>query len=156
MYFLTINAGTIGVSAVLVLIVGLVIAKMIKDKKSGKGSCSCGGSCSGCGMAGSCHNAASGSDKTGTVPVEDREVVKHITLKIDGMMCGMCEAHICDTIRKAFPDAKKVKASGAKGEAIFLTGGPVDREKLEKAITETGYVFISVTSERYRKNRLFG
>ncbi|MBO4421188.1 MAG: FeoB-associated Cys-rich membrane protein, partial [Lachnospiraceae bacterium] len=58
MYFLTLNAGTIGVSAVLILIVGLVIAKMIKDKKSGKGSCSCGGSCSGCGMAGSCHNAA--------------------------------------------------------------------------------------------------
>ena len=23
------------------------------------------------------------------------------TLKIDGMMCGMCESHINDTIRKA-------------------------------------------------------
>ena len=23
------------------------------------------------------------------------------TLKIEGMMCSMCEAHICDTIRKA-------------------------------------------------------
>ena len=23
------------------------------------------------------------------------------TMKIDGMMCGMCEAHICDAIRKA-------------------------------------------------------
>ena len=26
------------------------------------------------------------------------------TLKIDGMMCGMCEAHVCDAVRKAVPD----------------------------------------------------
>ena len=60
-----------------------------------------------------------------------------ITVKIDGMMCGMCEAHICDTIRKAFPDAKKVKASRKDGEATFLTNEPIDREKIEKAIAET-------------------
>lgn len=28
-------------------------------------------------------------------------------LKIDGMMCGMCEAHINDCIRRAF-DVKKL------------------------------------------------
>ena len=33
------------------------------------------------------------------------------TIKIEGMMCGMCEAHVCDAIRKAVPYAKKVKAS---------------------------------------------
>ena len=33
------------------------------------------------------------------------------TLKIDGMMCAMCEAHIADVIRKKLPDAKKVSAS---------------------------------------------
>ena len=43
-----------------------------------------------------------------------------ITVKIDGMMCGMCEAHICDTIRRAFPDAKKVSASRKSGEATFF------------------------------------
>ena len=31
------------------------------------------------------------------------------TLKIDGMMCGMCESHINDTIRKAVP-VKKVSS----------------------------------------------
>ena len=36
------------------------------------------------------------------------------TLMIEGMQCGMCEAHICDTIRKAVPDAAKVKASHRK------------------------------------------
>ena len=43
-----------------------------------------------------------------------------ITLKIDGMMCGMCEAHINDTIRKVYPKAKKVASSHSKGETTFL------------------------------------
>ena len=50
------------------------------------------------------------------------------TVKIDGMMCAMCEAHICETIRKAVPDAKKVSASKGKKEAGFLTEAPVDSE----------------------------
>ena len=79
-----------------------------------------------------------------------------ITVKIDGMMCGMCEAHICDTIRKAFPDAKKVKASQTRKEASFLTEYPGDTAKLEKAITDTGYTFLSVKSEPYKKRGLFG
>lgn len=32
-----------------------------------------------------------------------------VTLKVEGMSCSMCEAHICETIRKVVPDAKKVK-----------------------------------------------
>ena len=41
------------------------------------------------------------------------------TMKIEGMMCGMCEAHICDAIRKAVPSAKKVSASRSKKEASY-------------------------------------
>ena len=33
-----------------------------------------------------------------------------ITLKIDGMACGMCESHINDVIRNNF-DVKKVSSS---------------------------------------------
>ena len=47
------------------------------------------------------------------------------TLKIDGMMCGMCESHINDTIRKAAP-VKKVTSSHTKGEAVVLTDEPLD------------------------------
>lgn len=36
------------VGGALALIVAAVIVKMIRDKKSGKGSCSCGGDCSRC------------------------------------------------------------------------------------------------------------
>ena len=82
--------------------------------------------------------------------------MEKVTVKIDGMMCGMCEAHICDTIRKAFLDAKKVKASKANGEATFLTNEPIDNEKLEKAIADTGYTYVSSESEPYKKRGLFG
>ena len=36
------------VGGVLVITVGLILYKMIKDKKSGKSSCSCGGDCGRC------------------------------------------------------------------------------------------------------------
>jgi len=41
------------VGGVLLLIVGAVIVKMIKDKKAGKGGCSCGCNCGAC--SGNCH-----------------------------------------------------------------------------------------------------
>ncbi len=79
-----------------------------------------------------------------------------ITVKIDGMACGMCEAHICDTIRRAFPNAKKVSASRKSGEATFLYDGAIDAEALKDAISKTGYVFVSVSEETYKKRGLFG
>ena len=62
------------------------------------------------------------------------------------MMCGMCEAHICDTIRKAVPSAKKVKASKRKKEATFLTEETVDAESLKAVINATGYDCLDVES----------
>ncbi len=78
------------------------------------------------------------------------------TLKIDGMMCPMCEAHICDVIRRAVPSAKKVSASHAKGEANFLAETAADESVLKNAIAETGYTCLSVSSEPYEKKGLFG
>ncbi|MCR4708439.1 MAG: cation transporter [Clostridiales bacterium] len=78
------------------------------------------------------------------------------TLKIEGMMCSMCEAHICDAIRKAVPAAKKVSASRSKGEASFLTEAAVDAERLKAAIDSTGYTCLGVDSAPYEKRGLFG
>lgn len=78
------------------------------------------------------------------------------TLKIDGMMCGMCEAHICDAIRKAVPSAKKVAASRSKKEASFLTEEAVDTALIKAVIDETGYTCLSVESAPYEKKGLFG
>ena len=46
------NIATVAVSAVLLAVIGLVIYKMIKDRKRGSG-CGCG--CSGCAMSEYCN-----------------------------------------------------------------------------------------------------
>ncbi|MDO4285602.1 MAG: heavy metal-associated domain-containing protein [Eubacteriales bacterium] len=78
------------------------------------------------------------------------------TLKIDGMMCGMCEAHINDVIRREVAKAKKVSSSAGKGVSTFVTDGVVDEERLKKAIADTGYTLVSMESEPYVKRGLFG
>ncbi len=77
------------------------------------------------------------------------------TLKIEGMSCGMCEAHICDTIRKAFPGVKKVAASHGKGVASFLSESQVPEAQLKAAIDATGYSCLSVETTPYEKKGLF-
>ena len=77
------------------------------------------------------------------------------TMKIDGMMCGMCEAHINDVIRKAVPGAKKVASSHTRGETTFLTEEAPDVTCLKEAIAATGYACLSVTSEPFEKKGLF-
>lgn len=78
------------------------------------------------------------------------------TIRIDGMTCGMCEAHICDAIRKAVPEAKKVAASKGKKEASFLTEDPVNADSLKAAIDATGYTYLSAESALYEKKGWFG
>ena len=78
------------------------------------------------------------------------------TLKIEGMMCGMCETHVCDAIRRAVPSAKKVIASRSKKEASFLTEGAVNNDSLKAAIDATGYTCLDITSAPYEKKGLLG
>ncbi|NBH79874.1 copper resistance protein CopZ [Clostridiaceae bacterium] len=77
-----------------------------------------------------------------------------ITLKVDGMMCGMCEAHVNDTIRKAF-SVKKVTSSHSKGQTVILTENDIDRNALRSAIGATGYEVKAVSKEPYEKKGLF-
>ena len=77
-------------------------------------------------------------------------------LKIDGMMCGMCETHVSEAIRKAVPSAKKVSASKGRKEATFLSEESVDTDALKKAIDETGYTCMGISSQKYEKKGLFG
>ena len=77
-----------------------------------------------------------------------------ITLKIDGMMCGMCESHVNDAVRKAFP-VKKVTSSHSKGETVILAEQDIDEAALRSAVNATGYEVKSVLSEPYEKNGWF-
>ena len=76
------------------------------------------------------------------------------TLKIDGMMCGMCEAHINEAVRAAFK-VKKVSSSHTKGETVIITESPLDKKKLAEAIGATGDTLVSVNNEPYEKKGFF-
>ena len=72
------------------------------------------------------------------------------TLEIDGMMCGMCESHINDCLRRNF-NVKKVSSSHAKGETVILSEQELDIDALKAAIAETGYTVKGARSHPYEK-----
>ena len=76
------------------------------------------------------------------------------TLKIDGMMCGMCEAHINEAVRAAFK-VKKLSSSHTKGETVIITDVPLDEARLAETIGATGYTLVSVKNEPYEKKGFF-
>ncbi len=78
-----------------------------------------------------------------------------ITVKIEGMACGMCESHVNDAVRRALP-VKKVTSSHKKGEAVILTETDISEEQLRAAIEPTGYRVLGVERGPYEKKGLFG
>ena len=77
-----------------------------------------------------------------------------ITLQVDGMMCGMCEAHVNDAVRKAFP-VKKVTSSHSKGQTVLLTEQDIEETALLAVIGGTGYEVKAVSKELYERRGLF-
>lgn len=77
------------------------------------------------------------------------------TIQVDGMMCGMCEIHVNDAVRKAFP-VKKVTSSRSKKETVVITEMELDQETLRAAISATGYDVGEIRRESWHKKGLFG
>lgn len=78
-----------------------------------------------------------------------------ITMQIDGMACGMCEAHINEAVRAAFP-VKKVRSSYRRGLTEIVAETPIDEFELRAAVEKTGYRVTDVHIEPYVKKGLFG
>ena len=51
------------------------------------------------------------------------------TLKVDGMMCGMCESHVNEVVRKT-AQVEKVTSSHTKGETVIVSA-PVSYTHLD-------------------------
>lgn len=76
------------------------------------------------------------------------------TVKIDGMMCSMCESHVNDAIRKAFT-VKKVTSSHSKGECVIQTEAPLEEAAVRAAVEPTGYRVLGFECKPYEKKGLF-
>ncbi len=70
-----------------------------------------------------------------------------VTLSIEGMMCGMCEAHICDELRKICPPKAKISASHTAGTAEIILDESPDVARMKAAIKATGYQVLGVNVE---------
>lgn len=75
-------------------------------------------------------------------------------LKIDGMMCGMCESHMNELIRKNF-EVKKVTSSAKKGETVIISEKEIDIPQAKKEIKDIGYELLSYETEPYEKKGFF-
>ena len=73
-----------------------------------------------------------------------------IVLEVEGMACGMCEAHVNEAVRKVF-QVKKVTSSHAKGRTEILAEQPLDEETLKAAVSAAGYTVKSARTEPYEK-----
>ena len=85
--WLSANLVNIVLIAALVLIVGLLIRGMIRDKKAGKrscgGNCACCASCSGCSACGSCcaMKGTATKDRSGRIRINPSKNIESLTLK---------------------------------------------------------------------------
>ena len=77
------------------------------------------------------------------------------TMKVSGMICGMCDSHVNDAIRNAF-SVKKVSSSRNKGETVILSETPLDPDRLRQVVNATGYIVLSVESEEITQKSVFG
>ncbi len=76
-------------------------------------------------------------------------------VKVDGMMCGMCEGHINDAIRSHF-QVRKVSSSHSKGRTVIRSQEALDQAQLVRVIDATGYKALDVVSRPVEKRGLLG
>ncbi len=79
--------------------------------------------------------------------------MKKITVKVEGMMCPMCEAHTNEAVRNAL-DVKKVTSSHKDGKTVILAN-EIDEDTLREAIEKTGYKVLGITVEEYEEKGFF-
>ncbi len=72
----------------------------------------------------------------GTIVKEEQTMEK--TLKVEGMMCGHCEAHVKQAL-EAIPQVDTAVASHTAGTVKVTLNAPVDDAVLVKAVQDAGY-----------------
>ncbi len=77
-----------------------------------------------------------------------------IILSIDGMKCGMCEAHINDLVRKKIK-VNKVSSNHKKNETTIICDAYLSNELLNNIFDGSGYKINNVKREDAKKT-IFG
>lgn len=65
------------------------------------------------------------------------------TMKIEGMMCGHCEARVKKTL-EALPEVEAAEVSHVEGTAVVTLNAPVADEVLKNAVEAQDYKVLEV------------
>ncbi len=77
-----------------------------------------------------------------------------ITVHVEGMSCGMCEAHVNEAVRNAFP-VKRATSARQRKETVILAQQDIPEAALQSVIGKAGYLVVSASSEPYERRDLF-
>ena len=76
---------------------------------------------------------------------EQKTMVK-VTVNVEGMMCGHCEAHVNEAIKEAF-GVEDVVSSHENNTTVFTAPEKVDEDKVRQTIKDAGYEVTGITQE---------
>ena len=65
------------------------------------------------------------------------------TMKIEGMMCGHCEARVKKTL-EAIPEVENADVSHETDSAVVTLNAPLDNEVLKNAIEAQDYKVVEI------------
>ena len=77
-----------------------------------------------------------------------------ITVKVEGMKCPMCEAHVNEAIKGAF-DVKSVASSHDTGETVIMANSDINDELITETIEKAGFKVIGVSKKECEKKGFF-
>ena len=66
-----------------------------------------------------------------------------MTVKIEGMMCGHCEATVKKAL-EAFPQVDEAVVSKDSGTAVLTLNAEVDEAEIKKAIEDKDFTFVGI------------
>ena len=75
--------------------------------------------------------------------------MEKITVKVEGMMCPMCEAHVNEAIRNAM-ETKSISSSHKDAQTVIIAKS-IDEVQLRSVIEATGYKVLEIATEPYEK-----
>ncbi len=66
------------------------------------------------------------------------------TMKIEGMMCGHCEATVKKCL-EALPEVEQAEVSYEAGTAVVTLGAEISEEVLKKTVEDKDYKVLSIS-----------
>ena len=77
-----------------------------------------------------------------------------IELKIEGMMCPMCEAHMNEAVKNEY-NVQDVTSSHSKGETVIIAEEEIKEESLAVTVEKAGYKMVGYECKPYEKKGFF-